>query len=397
LINGKRLDQSEIGRLQITETDHRSEYLLLEAGQEVALEGYPSTHPIIKHFPSSFQDLYRETYVSLRMMNRGRDVTNDLIRAMTSSTSTESEVRSSQSRPNPNTNIVFVVHGRNEQARRAMFDFLRAIGLHPLEWSEAIQSTGKPTPYVGEVLDAAFSRAHAVVVLMTPDDEACLREPFRKSDDPPYEIEPSGQARPNVLFEAGMAMGRKPARTILVELGVLRRFSDIDGLHVLRLNNTPQKCQELAQRLKAAGCPVNLEGTDWLSAGDFEAVINSNEASLQSPPNETLTAEEARFAEMLDGSRQLRDHISQFLGSGSVNRTHFEVQNIIIALGALAGQMSALNMKELNERLEMREDVTRKLSKILVMLSYFEMLIINRNFEGAKQEFASYDSERDDK
>lgn len=330
-------------------------------------------------------------------MNRGRDVINDLIRAMTSSGRTESQVGPSPSQPEQNTNVVFVVHGRNEQARRAMFYFLRAIGLRPLEWSEAIQSTGKATPYIGEILDAAFCTAHAVVVLMTPDDEACLRESFRKSDDPPYETEPSGQARPNVLFEAGMAMGRNRAQTILVELGILRPFSDIDGLHVLRLDNTPQKCQELAQRLKDAGCPVNLEGTDWLSAGDFEAVVNSNEASLQLPPNETPTSDEVRFAEMLNGSRQLRDHISPFLASGSANRTHLEVQNIIIALGALAGQMNALDMKELNGRLEMREDITSKLSKILVMLSYFEMFIINRNFEGAKQEFGSYDSERDDK
>ena len=64
LINGKRLGQSEIGRLQITETDQGSEYLLLAASQEVELEGYPTTHPTIKHFPSSFQDLYRDTYVS---------------------------------------------------------------------------------------------------------------------------------------------------------------------------------------------------------------------------------------------------------------------------------------------------------------------------------------------
>lgn len=62
LINGKRLDQSEIGRLQITETDHESSYLLQTASREVELEGYPSTHPVIKHFPSYMQDLYRDTY-----------------------------------------------------------------------------------------------------------------------------------------------------------------------------------------------------------------------------------------------------------------------------------------------------------------------------------------------
>ena len=164
---------------------------------------------------------------------------------------------------------VFVVHGRNAAARDALFEFLRSIDLRPLEWSEAVQITGKTSPYIGDVLDAAFSRAHAVVVLLTPDDEAHLRREYWTPSDPPHETEPTGQARPNVLFEAGMAMGRNQDRTILVELGVLRPFSDVAGRHAIRLDNSSQRRQELAQRLKSAGCPVNLDGTDWHSAGEF--------------------------------------------------------------------------------------------------------------------------------
>jgi predicted nucleotide-binding protein len=165
---------------------------------------------------------------------------------------------------------VFVIHGRNLKARDAMFTFLRSIGLHPLEWSEAVLATGEGSPYIGQVLDTAFSRAQAVVVLMTPDDEVRLREPFREPGDRLHETQLTPQARPNVLFEAGMAMGRCPERTILVELGVLRPFSDIGGRHVIRLNNTTQRRQELAHRLETAGCAVNLRGTDWHTAGDFE-------------------------------------------------------------------------------------------------------------------------------
>lgn len=164
---------------------------------------------------------------------------------------------------------VFVVHGRNLKLRGALFAFLRSIGLNPTEWSQAVKATGKSSPYVGEVLDDAFSEAQAVVVLLTPDDRAFLRESLRKVNDPSYESTPTLQARPNVLFEAGMAMGRCPDRTVLVEVGDLRPFSDIGGRHIIKLNNSTERRQELAQRLESAGCAVDLTGTDWHREGEF--------------------------------------------------------------------------------------------------------------------------------
>lgn len=179
-----------------------------------------------------------------------------------------------QSRSNVDSRIVFVVHGRNLGRRDALFRFLRSIGLLPLEWSQAIQATGKASPYIGEVLDAAFAKAQAVVVLLTPDDKAYLRSALRKSDDPSYESKLTYQARPNVLFEAGMAMGRSAERTILVQLGELRPFSDIGGRHVIKLDNSTESRQELAQRLKVAGCAVDLTGTQWHREGDFNLLAD---------------------------------------------------------------------------------------------------------------------------
>ena len=179
-----------------------------------------------------------------------------------------------QSRHSPiNPRELFVVHGRNSAARDALFEFLRAIDLQPLEWSVAVQSTGKSSPYIGEILDAAFSRARAVLVLFTPDDEARLRDALHQPGEAAHETELTGQARPNVLFEAGMAMGRSEDHTVLVEIGQLRPFSDVAGRHVIRLDNSTQRRQELAQRLGIAGCPVNLSGTDWHTAGDFETAL----------------------------------------------------------------------------------------------------------------------------
>ena len=109
----------------------------------------------------------------------------------------------------------------------AMLEFLRAIGLQPVEWLDAVRLTGNPSPYVGEVLDVAFIHAQGVVVLLTRDEITYLRPRFASAPDEP-DLRPSW-ARPNVLFEAGMAMGRQSDRTVLVEFGDTRFLATSPG------------------------------------------------------------------------------------------------------------------------------------------------------------------------
>lgn len=163
---------------------------------------------------------------------------------------------------------VWVVHGRNMDARQALFTFLRSLNLRPLEWSQAVEATGSGAPYIGDVLDKAFEAAQAVVVLFTPDEIAYLRGEYASGPDDD-QTQPQPQARPNVLFEAGMAFGRHPDRTILVELGQVRAFSDVEGRHAVRLDNDQRSRKELAQRLQMTGCAVDMSGDDWLTAGDL--------------------------------------------------------------------------------------------------------------------------------
>lgn len=165
---------------------------------------------------------------------------------------------------------VFVVHGRNEDLRRAMFEFLRSINLAPMEWTHAVELTGVGSPYIGQVLDAAFDNARAVVVLLTPDEIAYLQPRYGDGEHDPETL-PAPQARPNVLFEAGMALGRDASRTVMVEVGDVRPFSDVAGRHAVRLTNSAASRQALAQRLRTAGCDVDLGGIDWHTAGDFTA------------------------------------------------------------------------------------------------------------------------------
>jgi len=165
---------------------------------------------------------------------------------------------------------VFLVHGRNTELLEQLCLYLTSMGLSPVEWNQAIAKTQKGTPNIAEILDAAFNEAQAVIVLLTGDDEAKLRHEFLKDDDPPYEQQPTPQSRPNVLFESGMAMGRYPSRTVLVQIGGHRPFSDIAGKHITHLDNTAEKRHELATKLSNAGCKVDTSGTRWLKAGDFQ-------------------------------------------------------------------------------------------------------------------------------
>jgi len=169
-----------------------------------------------------------------------------------------------------NKNSVFVVHGRDEDKRKAIFKFLKAIGLDPIEWEEAIKMTGKPNPHIDEILIEAYNNAQAILVLFTPDDEARLKTEFQREEDLDFEKRFTGQARPNVLFEAGMAYGRDPDRTVLIQIGQVRKFSDISGRHLLHFNGSSEARENLANRLALAGCLINKDGTDWLKEGNFK-------------------------------------------------------------------------------------------------------------------------------
>lgn len=173
--------------------------------------------------------------------------------------------------PRVRRNEVFVVHGRDEVIRESMFTFLRALHLRPMEWGELMRATEKATPSIPEVVEKALDRAGAVVVVMTPDDDVRLTPRLRGDDESNDETELRGQARPNVFYEAGMAVARHPTKTIFVTVGNVKRFSDISGFHVTRLNNTAGKRQELVGKLGTArGAAIDTSGLrDWLTAGNF--------------------------------------------------------------------------------------------------------------------------------
>lgn len=171
-----------------------------------------------------------------------------------------------------NADTVFVVHGRNTQARDELIQFLRSLEIKVIEWSKAVALTKKPNPYIGEVIDAGFQNARAIVVLLTPDDEAKLKDKFLQAGDHLFERKATGQPRQNVLFEAGMAFGKYNATTVLVRIGTLRPMSDVAGIHILHLADSATSRRQFVSKLKIAGVALDDDGDDWLTAGKFDSL-----------------------------------------------------------------------------------------------------------------------------
>jgi predicted nucleotide-binding protein len=165
---------------------------------------------------------------------------------------------------------VFVIHGRDLQARDAVWSFIRSLDLLPVEFREVERLSASAAPLIPDTVTSIFPYAQAVVALLTPDDVVSLHPELAADSDPDYEKRPVCQSRPNVFFEIGMAFGVKPNETIIVQLGNVRPFSDIVGRSVLRLDRgEAEVLVEFKERLRKAGCPVRDQGTDWIRPDRF--------------------------------------------------------------------------------------------------------------------------------
>jgi predicted nucleotide-binding protein len=170
---------------------------------------------------------------------------------------------------------VFVAYGSNEKARIAMFSFLRALDLSPLEWPYMCKLTGVASPSNRQVIDAGMKTAQCYVVLLTPDE---LVTHGRTPEAGGTTGAPRAQARPNVLAELGMTWNEDRSRTVVVTLEDARPPSDFDGIQRVQMDNSPQQRKRLVLSLRNAGCSVNEDGTDWMSpeaGGDFDNAVSA--------------------------------------------------------------------------------------------------------------------------
>jgi predicted nucleotide-binding protein len=169
-------------------------------------------------------------------------------------------------------NSIFVVHGRDLTLRDDMYSFLRALGLNPIEWNHAIAAAkGGANPIVGTVINNAMKKAQGIMVLLSPDEESKLKPKFVTQRDKRQHLHTlEGQPRPNVIFEAGLALGAHSDKTILVQVGEVREISDIAGKHMVHLTNDASARQTLAERLRIKlRFKIDPHG-NWLKVGNFD-------------------------------------------------------------------------------------------------------------------------------
>jgi predicted nucleotide-binding protein len=200
-----------------------------------------------------------------RVAAAATDVTDSLIMDPPGGGATDVTPVRGQTAAQDKARTVFLVHGRWKEAAEAMRVFLNALGLTVVEWSQArraAQASGGTNPVIGEILDAGLELAHAIVVLMTPDDLVCLHPRLVKRGEPPEVL--SAQPRPNVIFEAGMAWERDRDKTVLVAYGTLRGFSDLQGVYIPPLDESAGSRRRIVADLRSAGCLPDDSGDRWL-------------------------------------------------------------------------------------------------------------------------------------
>ena len=196
-----------------------------------------------------------------------------------------------------NRKAVMIIYGHDIEAKNALFDWLRTIGLQPREWNQLVSASGSASPYIGDVLRNALQVVQAVIAFFTPDEYVTATT---AQSDRAWRL----QARPNVLIEAGMALVTHPTRTIIVTLGVQELPSDLARRLYIRLSHTAvEPLHDLAERLRVAGCEPDTSGTDWLVPGRFPDRSTIKPTPKIPPPIGEKTVQEERGYALIEQCR----------------------------------------------------------------------------------------------
>lgn len=138
---------------------------------------------------------------------------------------------------------IFIVHGHDDGARETVARFLERIGLEAVILHEQANQGRTIIEKVVANSDVGFA-----VVLLTPDDEGCVKGGT-----------PEPRARQNVLLELGYFIGRLGREKVCaIKRGTLEIPSDFAGVVWETMDSNGGWKQALARELEAAGHSI-----DW--------------------------------------------------------------------------------------------------------------------------------------
>lgn len=139
---------------------------------------------------------------------------------------------------------VFVIHGRDNEAKQTLARFLEKIDLRPVILHEQ--------PDKGRTIIEKFEEHAQVgfaVVLLTPDDLGALQDD--KNNRKP-------RARQNVIFEFGYFIGKLGRKRVCALVkGEVEKPSDYDGVLYIPLDDNDGWKMKLITELKNAGLNVD--------------------------------------------------------------------------------------------------------------------------------------------
>ena len=171
---------------------------------------------------------------------------------------------------------VFLIHGRNLGCMNDLRELLEMSGLEVHTFEDVESKLKDGAPFIGKVVEEGVANSDAVVALFTPDELASLHPQFRQEHDK-QSNEVRYQARPNVIFEAGLAFGLKAGRSLLVTIGSdTDLFSDVRGRLIRRLDNRVGSKAELLDALSNIGAelnPVAVEKAVHRPCPEFDRVL----------------------------------------------------------------------------------------------------------------------------
>lgn len=166
----------------------------------------------------------------------------------------------------------FIIYGRDVSAYDQLGKFVSAIGLQQLSFEEVAGRTA--TSFVADIVTQGIREADVVIAFFTPDEQAVLFDPVTGSYLDSDETS-RWQARPNVIFEAGLASGVSREKTVIVTLGTdVRLLSDLHGIYYVDLKDRRAK-EILRRKIESIVGPLPVD-ENWMApeiSGDFTGCL----------------------------------------------------------------------------------------------------------------------------